>query len=268
MIEIEHVIDLLVELGLPSSSLALEACLTQASQQESTYITFLNQLSTAEQQDRKQRSFETRLKLSRLPKQSELSAFDFSFQPRLDERLIRELATLAFVARKENLLLLGPPGVGKSHIGPGICLEALRSGLTVYFTTLDHLVNDLSKAQRNGTLQKRYRVYTRADLLMIDEIGYMKLDTEAANLFFQLVCMRYEKGSTILTSNKSFGDWGELLGDIALATAILDRLLHHVHVVNIRGESYRMKDRKKAGGLFTPALPHESRMSENESGQF
>ena len=143
-------------------------------------------------------------------------------------------------------------------MGIGLCLEAVSKGMTVYFTSMDKLLTDLSKAQNEGKLSRRWKVYQRPDILMIDEIGYINLNRVTGNLFFQLVCMRYEKGSIILTSNKGFGDWGELMGDTALATAILDRLLHHAHVVNIRGDSYRMKERRKAGGVFLLAPPTEA----------
>ena len=258
MVETEHAIDLLEQLGLPSSAVSLESCLNDASRQDSTYLGFLTSLLESEQQVRQQRSLETRLKLSRLPQKKRIDGFDFDFQPSIDERQIREFSTLAFASLGENLIFLGPPGVGKSHLGIGICMEAIHKGMTVYFTSMDRLMADLSKAYREGRLERRWKVYRRPDILMVDEIGYSRLRPEAGNLFFQLVCMRYEQGSMILTSNKGFGDWGDLLGDTALATAVLDRLLHHVHVVNIRGDSYRMKERKKAGGLFTPAPPLES----------
>lgn len=130
--------------------------------------------------------------------------------------------------------------------------------MTVYFTSMDKLLADLSKSQNEGKLSRRWKVYQRPDIVMIDEIGYTNLNRETGNLFFRLVCSRYEKGNIILTSNKGFGDWGELMSDTALATAILDRLLHHAHVVNIRGDSYRMKERRKTGGTFLPAPPTET----------
>ena len=257
MVELEHTLNLLDHLGLPNSARTLETCLNEATRTDSTYLSFLTALLEAEQQERQQRSLETRLKLSRLPQQKLLESFDFHHQPGIDERQIRELATLAFARRQENLIFLGPPGVGKSHLGIGLCMEAIQKGLIAYFTSMDRLLADLSKAQQEGHLERRWKVYRRPDILMIDEIGYSNLTRETGALFFQLICLRYEQGSVILTSNKGFGDWGELMGDTALATAILDRLLHHAHVVNIRGDSYRMKERRKTGGLFTPAPPLE-----------
>lgn len=258
MHETTHVMDLLEALGLPTAALSLEACLNDAARQDSTYLSFLTELLRTERQVRQERSYLTRLKLSGLPPAKQLDNFDFTFQPTIDERQIHELATLAFAQRQENLIFLGPPGVGKSHLGIALCLEAIQQGMTVYFTSMDRLLADLSRAEREERLERRWKIYRRPDILMIDEIGYSRLKPDNGNLFFQLVCMRYESGSMILTSNKGFGDWADLMGDTALATAILDRLLHHAHVVNIRGDSYRMKDRRKAGGLFTTVPPLEN----------
>lgn len=193
------------------------------------------------------------MKLSRLPHRKQLEDFDFSFQPGIDKRQISELATLAFAQRAENVILLGPPGVGKTHLAVGLSMKALEAGMVVYYTTLVHLIEDLKKAQMAGKLDKRWRVYLRPAVLVIDEIGYTQLNRQEAELFFRLVSERYEHGSIILTSNKYFSDWGELLSDAVIATALLDRLLHHAHVVNIRGQTYRLKDRAKAGIQTAPA---------------
>ena len=259
MMEVEHAYTLLEQLGLSASARTLEACLNDAAKSDSTYLSFLTRLLETEQEMRQQRSLQTRLKLSRLPPKKRLDSFDFQFQPNMDERQIRELESLAFAHRQENILFLGPPGVGKSHLGIGLCMTALQKGMTVYFTSMDRLLADLFKAHNEGKLERRWKVYQRPSILMIDEIGYTNLNRTMGNLFFQLVCMRYEQGSMILTSNKGFGEWGELMGDTALATAILDRLLHHAHVVNIRGESYRMKERRKVGEGFFSAPPIETK---------
>lgn len=149
-------------------------------------------------------------------------------------------------------MILGPPGVGKTHLAVVLAIETLSHGISVYFTSLSRLIDDLKKAHKENRLEKRMRIYTGPKLLVIDEIGYLPLDSLGSNLFFQLISTRYEKGSIILTSNKGFGEWVELMGDPVLATAVLDRLLHHAHIINIRGNSYRLKDRLKTGSYGNP----------------
>lgn len=222
--------------------------LEKATQQDTTYLTFLSELLSSEEEARKRRSVETRLKLSKLPNRKTLSEFDFSYQPSIDTRQIQELATLAFVERKENVIFLGPPGVGKTHLSVGLAMEALYNGYIVYYTTLPNLIFDLEKAQAMNRLNKRWKIYLRPHVLIIDEVGYMQLNRSQAELFFRLISARYEVGSLIITSNKNFIDWGELMSDQVIATALLDRLLHHASVVNIKGSTYRLKERLKVGG--------------------
>ncbi|WP_434159234.1 IS21-like element helper ATPase IstB [Rhodococcus sp. BGS-1C] len=170
-------------------------------------------------------------------------------QPGLEPRRVRDLATLEFLTGAGNIDILGPPGVGKTHIAIGLAVAACQAGKSIYFTTLDDLVRKLKAADAANRLPRQLANLMRPSLLVIDEVGYLALDRDEANMFFQLISRRYEKGSTIITSNKHFTEWGTVLGDDVLATAILDRLLHHCDVLAINGPSYRLKDRQ---GLVTP----------------
>jgi DNA replication protein DnaC len=223
----------------------------EASKHNISYLEFLDKLLQEELAAKYERFLHTRTRLARLPFKKTLDEFDFSFQPSIDERRIRDLATLGFIEHQENLIFLGPPGVGKTHLAVALGLEAIKQRYTVYFITAHDLVQTLQTAHGNRTIAQKMRALTKPDLLIIDEIGYRKMDETAAHFFFQIVSERYEKGSLILTSNKSYGAWGEIFGDTILATAILDRLLHHSSTINIKGESYRIKEKKKAG-FFRP----------------
>lgn len=233
----------------------LEGHLEAAAHQERTYADFLCLLLEAEVEARRTRALAARMRMAALPSPRTLAQFDFAFQPSVDERQIRELATLRFVSDASNVILLGPPGVGKTHLAVALAVEAIAGGHSVSFVTAHDLVTDLGKAAREGKLEPRLRRYLKPKVLVIDEVGYLPLDTLGATIFFQLVSARYERGSIVLTSNKSYADWGQVFGETTIATAILDRLLHHSTTVNIRGESYRLKERKRAGLLSAPVKP-------------
>lgn len=250
---LERLHGVLRELSLQEADVLLESHLQRAAQGDRPYADFLLELLEAEVRTRQETRLKNALKRARLPFAKTLEQFDFAFQPSIDQRELRELRTLRFVHEAGNVLFLGPPGVGKTHLAVALTTEAIRAGFSAQFVTVQDLVSDLGRAARANRLPQRLRAFITPKVLVVDEIGYLPLDDVGATLFFQLVTARYERGSTILTSNKSFSDWGSTFGDTILATAVLDRLLHHSTVINIRGESYRLKERRKAGLLATPA---------------
>jgi DNA replication protein DnaC len=249
MTTIEHLQSALSGLGLKAIEARLENLLEQASKTEPSYADFLSDLLGCEVDARRSRYLRARLQLAHLPYLKNFDQFDFSFQPSIDERQIRELRTLRFVHEASNVILLGPPGVGKTHLSVALAEAAIHAGFGAYFITAHDLVTDLGRAYREGRLDRRMRIYLAPRVLIIDEMGYLPLDDMGATIFFQLVSARYERGSIIVTSNKSYGEWDSIFGDPIIATAILDRLLHHSTTINIRGESYRLKDRRRAGLL-------------------
>jgi DNA replication protein DnaC len=246
--------DTAVKLGLPHLAEHLPDLVARAETAQMGYLDFLD-LALGEEAGRKDgRRFHNALKISGLPHHKTLDDFDFAFQPDLDVRKIRDLATLGFIETRSNIALLGPPGVGKSHLAISLAVAACQAGCSVYFTSLDDLAAKLRTADAVGKLPWQMRTYLRPALLVIDEVGYLPLDRTDANLIFQLVARRYEKGSIILTSNKTFSEWGQVFTDEVLATAILDRFLHHCDVISINGPSWRLKDRMTAADT-PPADP-------------
>lgn len=246
---IEHLQSALSGLGLKAIEARLENLIEQAAKAEPSYADFLNDVLRCEVEARRSRYLRARLQLAHLPFLKNFDQFDFGFQPSIDDRQIRELRTLRFVHEASNVIFLGPPGVGKTHLSVSLAEGAIQAGFGAYFITAHDLVTDLGRAYREGRLDRRMRVYLAPRVLIIDEMGYLPLDDMGATIFFQLVSARYERGSIILTSNKSYGEWDSIFGDPIIATAILDRLLHHSTTINIRGESYRLKDRRRAGLL-------------------
>lgn len=245
---------LLSKLHMDHLEAQLDAVCEQAAARQEDYKTFLSQALQTEWQGRYQRGIEARLRQARLPWVKTLEQFDYEFQPSLDRRLVRELAGLSFVERAHNVIILGPPGVGKTHLALALGVKAVEAGYSALFLTLETLMTRLVRAMNENRLERSLQQLTYPKVLIIDEIGYLPLSQQEANLFFRLVVRRYERASLIITSNKSFLDWGETFNDPVLATAILDRLLHYSTTLNIKGESYRLKEKRRAGLLNRPSL--------------
>jgi DNA replication protein DnaC len=210
-----------------------------AEEKNMSYLAFLDHLLEEEVADKEERRIHTALQMAGLPFSKTLDEYDFSFHPQLDKKQIIELFDLTFINTFDNVIFLGPPGVGKTHLAIALAIKACYHGFSVHFTTMDSLMEKLKQEQN------RSKHYLKARLVVVDETGYLPIDRKEAHLFFKFVSYRYERASTILTSNKSFSDWQEFLGDPVIASAILDRLLHHCRVINIKGHSYRLKNLAK-----------------------
>ena len=245
---------LLDKLRMDHLEAQLDAVCEEAARRELDYKTFLTQALGTEWQGRYRRGIEARLRQSRFPWVKTLEQFDFDYQPSIDRRQVRELAGLSFVERAHNVVILGPPGVGKTHLAVALGVKAVEAGYSVLFLTLETLMVRLVKAKHENRLERALQQLVYPRVLIVDEIGYLPLSREEASLFFRLVVRRYERASLVVTSNKSFLDWGEIFNDQVLATAILDRLLHHSTTLNIKGESYRLKEKRRAGLLERPKL--------------
>ena len=223
----------------------LDNYLERAVKDDLNVVEVLDYIFSEEANSKRERAYETQLKTSGFPMKKGLASFDFSFQPSIDKRQIDELATLRFLENGENVVFLGPPGVGKTHLATALGMVAAANRRSTFYINCHQLIEQLKTAHYENRLPEKLKILGKYKLLIIDEIGYLPMDIAGANLFFQLIARRYEKVSTIFTSNKTFSQWNEVFSDVTIASAILDRVLHHCTVVNIKGESYRLKERKE-----------------------
>lgn len=228
--------DNLNRLKLNQAASMLDDILQQAELDQSSYMAFLDHLLEEEVAAKDKRRVQTAMKTAGLPSAKTIDSYDFSFHPNLNQKDVMSLFDLEFISKHDNVIFLGPPGVGKTHLAISLAIKACAHGFKVYFTTMDKLMQKLKEPQ------SRHKAYQTSALVLVDEVGYLPIDSREAYLFFQFITWRYERGSIVITSNKSFSEWQELFGDPVIASAMLDRLLHHCRVINIQGHSFRLRN--------------------------
>jgi DNA replication protein DnaC len=244
---LDELLSMLTRLKLTAIRDQLDSLLDQAGRAELNLRESLAMLCTAEVARKDERRVQMGMSIAKFPFVRGLEGFDYDAQPSVDPKQIRELATSRWIANGDSLLLLGPPGVGKTHLAVALGREAILRGYSTLFVPATGLVTALARAHNEGRLEEKLLHYSKPKLLVVDELGYLPFEPNAAHLFFQLVSRRYERGSMLVTSNRSVSEWGGVFGDAVVATAILDRLLHHSHVITIRGDSYRLRAKRRAG---------------------